>query len=374
MITHNLDELKKLPQWVNYVLYPKPDGSYSKPPINPRTLWNGSSTDATAWTDYGTAAANIGKTASYKPKDQEPIKSEVKGVGFIMTGGYCGIDLDHVIDDEGKAAPFVERLLKVLDTYAEISVSGHGIHLLLYDPGLSQDIGGKFKVNADATPDKAGKYDIEIYAYKNGGGRYLTVTGNPYEGYDRPINRTKGAKLREIYDYYTKDRAKKATVPSPSVGSLPQEEDDRALLEKAFRGRNGSRIQALYNGDLSAYNGDHSHADQAFINDLCYWTNGNAEQIDRIFRSSGLMRNKWDEKHYSTGETYGERTIAEALKGFIPWTPGSGFTEEQKREYGRRLHTEEERREYGRKQHANDFDENDFEEGLKKWLAERKAK
>lgn len=357
MITHNLDELKQLPQWVNYVLYPKDDGSYSKPLINPRTLWNASCSNPTTWTGYDTAAANIGKTATYKPKDQEPIKSEVKGVGFVFEKGYCGIDLDHVIDDEGRAVPFVERLLKTLDTYAEISVSGHGIHIYLYDPDLSPDIGGKFKVNADAKPDKKGAYNIEIYNNR----RYFTVSGNPYKGYDRPINRTKGAKLREIYDYYTKDRAKKATVPSSSVESLPPEEDDRALLEKAFRGRNGSRIQALYKGDLSAYNGDHSHADQALINDLCYWTNGNAEQIDRIFRSSGLMRNKWDEPHYSTGETYGERTIAEALKGFIPWTPGSGFTAEQKREYGR-------------KQHAHDFDENDFEEGLKKWLAERKAK
>ncbi|MFN7333164.1 MAG: phage/plasmid primase, P4 family, partial [bacterium] len=44
---------------------------------------------------------------------------------------------------------------------------------------------------------------------------------------------------------------------------------------------------------------------------LAYYTK-DAAQIDRIFRRSQLMREKWDQKHGN--ETYGQRTIANALK------------------------------------------------------------
>jgi hypothetical protein len=42
---------------------------------------------------------------------------------------------------------------------------------------------------------------------------------------------------------------------------------------------------------------------------LAFWADDEA-QLDRLFRRSGLMRDKWDDKHGAT--TYGERTIAKA--------------------------------------------------------------
>ena len=37
--------------------------------------------------------------------------------------------------------------------------------------------------------------------------------------------------------------------------------------------------------------------------------------MDRLFRQSGLMRPKWDEKHFSDGRTYGQNTIDKAVLG-----------------------------------------------------------
>jgi hypothetical protein len=37
--------------------------------------------------------------------------------------------------------------------------------------------------------------------------------------------------------------------------------------------------------------------------------------MDRLFRQSGLMREKWDEVHFADGATYGERTIERAIAG-----------------------------------------------------------
>ena len=44
-----------------------------------------------------------------------------------------------------------------------------------------------------------------------------------------------------------------------------------------------------------------------------FWTGPDQERIDRLFRRSGLMRPKWDERHGA--QSYGERTIATALGG-----------------------------------------------------------
>jgi primase-polymerase (primpol)-like protein len=46
---------------------------------------------------------------------------------------------------------------------------------------------------------------------------------------------------------------------------------------------------------------------------LAFWTGGNRAQIDRLFRQSGLMREKWDDVHYADGRTYGEKTVERAI-------------------------------------------------------------
>src|SRR5262249_44036992 len=45
---------------------------------------------------------------------------------------------------------------------------------------------------------------------------------------------------------------------------------------------------------------------------LAFWTDKDRQHMDRIFRSSGLMRPKWDERRGS--KTYGDRTIEEACQ------------------------------------------------------------
>lgn len=48
---------------------------------------------------------------------------------------------------------------------------------------------------------------------------------------------------------------------------------------------------------------------------LAFWTGGDPQQMDRLFRDSDLMRPKWDEQHYADGSTYGEKTIERAIAG-----------------------------------------------------------
>ena len=87
--------------------------------------------------------------------------------------------------------------------------------------------------------------------------------------------------------------------------------DDSELIERAKRSKRGREFSALMNGDTSAYDGDDSRADIALCNMLAFWTGRDAARIDRIFRTSGLMREKWDRP--TSGSTYGAITIRNAI-------------------------------------------------------------
>jgi hypothetical protein len=79
------------------------------------------------------------------------------------------------------------------------------------------------------------------------------------------------------------------TGPSPSA-------DDNLILEKALGAKNGAKVAALWSGDISGYP-SHSEADLALCRELSFFTQ-DPEQLDRLFRQSGLMREKWERADY----------------------------------------------------------------------------
>jgi hypothetical protein len=46
---------------------------------------------------------------------------------------------------------------------------------------------------------------------------------------------------------------------------------------------------------------------------LGFWTGGDPERMDQLFRDSGLYREKWDRRHYGNGATYGAVCVARTL-------------------------------------------------------------
>lgn len=374
-ITQNLDELKRLPLWVNYILYPAPrpnDPNHkSKPPINPATLWNGNTTDGGSWTDYRTAAGNIGKIATYKPKDKDVIRATIDGAGLVLAAGYCGLDFDNVIDEAGNVAPFAAAILERLDTYTEYSPSGRGLHALLYCGDLleaGQDFGKQFLLDkAGNITDEAGKaYELEVYFYRNGG-RYFTVTGNAYQ--DKPINRTKGGTLRAIFDEYTEktNAYRAAKLPASSVGSVTRtatqgtaatEDGDRKMIESALAAIDPSALDfgewAATMTALKVLDFDQVEAEAWSSGGLCGVPNPKNDPKTNFYR--------WPKFTFKNGNENAAGIIINMAKRFS-WTPADAFDEADRREYGRKLH-------------AHDWTEED-EAGLREWIAkkaeERKA-
>lgn len=74
----------------------------------------------------------------------------------------------------------------------------------------------------------------------------------------------------------------------------------------------GFEWNTLYKGDISSYGGDHSAADMALVGYLAR-EGHTPDEVDQVFRASGLYRDKWDEMRGA--QTYGERTIAKAFEG-----------------------------------------------------------
>lgn len=71
---------------------------------------------------------------------------------------------------------------------------------------------------------------------------------------------------------------------------------------------------------MTKYNNDHSAADLALCTILAFWTGSDPIQMDRIFRSSALYRDKWDQQRGR--DTYGNLTIEKAISGTVEsYTP-----------------------------------------------------
>ncbi|MDA1196203.1 MAG: phage/plasmid primase, P4 family, partial [Planctomycetota bacterium] len=200
---------------------------------------------------------------------------------------YVGIDLDGCLDPEtGQLAAWAARIVTLLDSYTEISPSGRGVHIFVCGviPGPRRRVG-----------------PVEMYS----SGRYFTVTGRRLPGTRAEIaERT--AELATIYSETFGSGL--ADEEGPRVISSSLSDDD--LVRRAGEASNGEKFRSLWSGDTTGYL-SHSEADLALCGILVHWTGRDPNRIDALFRSSGLMRRKWDERR--GGATYGEMTIDRAL-------------------------------------------------------------
>ncbi len=286
------EQLKHLPQWVCW-RYEERSGKQTKAPIDAKSngrLRYAKTNDSATWAEFDAALAAC------------ELHPELAGVGFCFSpsDGLTGIDLDHVLDPDTKVLTpeAAEIVARFAETYIEVSPSGTGLRLFCKGkPARSGKNVGKDKW-------------LEVYAHPSS--RYLTVTGQHWLDSTASVTEQQAA-LDWLHERFM------ASTESPPVDSKPASTgalslDDTALLTKATQAKNGVAFDALWRGDISAHGNDASAADLALCNLLAFWTDGDATRIDRLFRQSGLMRDKWDVVHSSNdGRTYGAMTIAKAV-------------------------------------------------------------
>ena len=275
-------ELRAQRRWVCWRRVER-DGRATKMPVDARTGGMAKSTDPSTWATFPDAVAAVGRLRA-------------DGVGFVFgpDRAFTGLDLDHVIS-EGVLADEYRWVVETADTYTEVSPSGDGLHLI-------------FRGSKPDGATRCRKGPVEMYDHD----RFFTVTGNVFEGHSMLAENARV--VERAYRRWIEPDASccaQARIAVDSCAELPL--TDAELVERMCASRNGGEIRDLLAGDTSVRGGDHSSADMALCNHLAFWCAGDEARMDRIFRSSGLMRGKWDSRR--GGSTYGQQTIARAVAG-----------------------------------------------------------
>jgi primase-polymerase (primpol)-like protein len=270
--------LRALFRWVVWRLEER-DGRPTKVPyMATRPTVRAKVNDSATWSGFADAVSTVRAGSA-------------TGIGVVLGGGLVGLDLDHVrAERTGLVDAEAMTIVRTIDSYAEVSPSGTGLHVL---------------ASGSLPPGGRRRGCVEMYH----GGRFFTVTGRHVAGTPWTIEERTAALAAVHARYVGVPAAPPLPPPSSARGSVT----DAALLARAHGARNGDKFAALWRGDASRYP-SRSEADLALCVMLLYWTGGDAGRTDRLFRASGLMRPKWDARR--GGQTYGAETIASALSGW----------------------------------------------------------
>ena len=277
-------ELKEYPNWVCWqaVADERSHSGISKKPVNPLTGGMAQSNNPSTWTDFDTALRESHKYS---------------GIGFMFGNSpFFGVDLDDMPEDiedykNGGTDNIVAEFVHTLQSYTEYSQSKTGIHIVCKG---TLPKGGRKK-----------KHDFGGFEmYENG--RFFVVTGDYCSEYGDITDCTE--KVKSLHSKYIGG----GKEPVARKISAPVVYTANDIIDIALNAKNGNLFRSLLNGDFSMY-GSQSEADLAFCNMLAFWTGCDSDKMDAIFRSSGLMRDKWDRKQ--SGSTYGTITIEKAIAG-----------------------------------------------------------
>ena len=281
--TNNIPgELSDHDQWLIWQWKATEDGKRTKQPVNPHTGELASSTNPTTWGSYEVAVA---------ARDM----FGYPGIGFVFTQDdpYCGVDLDGCRNPEtGEIEEWAKKIINALDSYSEVSPSGTGVHII---------------VKGTLPPGGRKRGRFECYD----SGRFFTVTGEHLDGTPHEIEE-RGEVLRRLHRRVFGEAKETSHERIERWGANGL--SDPEIIARAMRATNGSEFAKLWCGESKGH-ASASEADLALCSYLAFWTGGDPEAMDRLFRQSGLYRPKWDQRHFGDGRTYGRATIEKALEG-----------------------------------------------------------
>lgn len=298
-------ELKNLPIWIGFKFIPQEGKKPKKEPVNAATGGHAKSNDHKTWRSFDEAIA----------------KAEVlhfDAIGIAVVEPYIVCDIDHSVCDK-VISPLAKKIISAFPSYTEYSPSKTGIHIV-----------GKGKIPRDR---KFTTLDAEMYS----SAIFFTFTGDLVPGCPQDIREVDISKL---------------------YNELEQMDDANKQLDALFKRIRKSKDDtffALYEGKWQESYPSQSEADLALCNKLAFWTGKDPAFMELLFRKSGLMRSKWDEKHFSDGKTYGQSLIEKAMESCADVYQASGSAFKHKATQGEIItrDCEENSKDFFRDQHGN---------------------
>lgn len=280
---HNIpDELTELNNWCVWKFQDR-NGKKTKIPYNPNTGENAKSNDKNTWTSFKDALE------CYKTRD-------VDGLGFFFEPPFVGIDIDGIEDDlhRFKNGDHTDNIISEFydgfKSYAEVSPSGSGIHLI---------------IKGNIPGSRRRKKNVEMYE----DGRFFTMTGHSLGKY-KSVTTASPQIFKQFYDKYLHS-ASVTSINSNNSHGVSHNLSESEVISEIAKSKQSQKFKILMQGNWEGYYDSQSDADMALANLLAFWCAKDYSQMDSIFRQSGLYRDKWDEKRRDS--TYGEQTLFKAI-------------------------------------------------------------
>lgn len=278
--------------WVSWKMHTLENGKKTKVPyqVNGKKA---STTDPKTWSTF---------------HEVKKVSNEV-GIVFEPSVGIIGVDFDHCIKDGVIQLPLIKEFLEKADTYVEFSPSATGLHVLFQckpTPILQR--------NKEHLTD-----EIAVEVYSNG--RYFTFTGkqHPTSKKLRSITSEEFEDLIKMlgYPWAKEEVAKDSHTDMTGTGSVANVVaqtqtilDGEEIKGLMFASKNGEKIKALWEGDISAYSNDESSADFALCLHLAFWTGKDMEMMRALWLESPLGQRKKTQQR----KDYQDRTLEQAVR------------------------------------------------------------
>ncbi|KTG28453.1 phage NrS-1 polymerase family protein [Haloferax profundi] len=303
------DVLKQNSEWL-VVLIPS-DSDKGKPPIAPNG-GSGWADESRELLDFDTAYETAVEMVCTPRVNTEEGDRVALGYRFTSEDGFTGIDID-----DAERLKLVEDVLQNFENaYIEWSVSGEGQHIIV-KANAGDSPGGKLPLCDD------GNVSVEIYDKD----RYFVFTGDAIQTSE--VGESSQEQVDELLERVTPSQDNRSSPPITSIGRQQAQEYTHYFGEDNSRPtitdilntaeKYDREFRMLFRGGTSGYPSQ-SEADMALASKLAFWCRGDLFLMDRCFRRSncydsrGQSTAKWDEAHYGTGETYGERTLKKAIE------------------------------------------------------------
>lgn len=271
------EALKALNNWCVWKLEQCRDGRNTKIPYS-RTGHKASSTNRASWNTFDTMTQYLSEKGKL-----------FSGLGFMISDGLIFIDIDHCIATDGSIDERGKDVLSAFpESYAEISQSGEGLHILT-----------RGRIPKCFNNRKCG---VEMYDAS----RFVAITGNAIQALE-PTEEQDG--IDYCFNKYSTRTGNTIGTYSEPLQTGISTNSDKWVISHAMniQGQQGRDFRTLFEGDTSAYESA-SEADQALCTLLAFWTDRDMAQMDRIFRQSGLYRPKWERQDYRV------RTLTHAVQ------------------------------------------------------------
>ena len=225
-------------------------------------------TDRRCFTDFETVCGNLDSN---------------DGIGIGIFDDIAAIDMDHCVVN-GVPNEMALDIINTMNCYTEYSPSGNGIRILctVSNPSYNK---AKYYINNH-------KLGLEVYV-AGYTGKFVTLTGNVIRECDL-VDRS--SELMTILDKYMVKPVQLQEVNRDVPGSFLS---DESIITKAMASKQGEKFGSLWEGNIPE-GMSHSEADLSLCTMLAFWCGGDTDQMDRLFRESGLMREKWDREDYRT--------------------------------------------------------------------------